>query len=107
MMPLAWPSTTTRSSISELVCRLDATVADLAGQGAVGAEEELLAGLAAGVEGARNLRAAEGAVGEQAAVFAGEGHALRGALVDDVDRDFGEAVDVGLAGAVVAAFDVS
>jgi hypothetical protein len=30
---------------------------------------------------------------------------LSGALVDDVDRDLGEAVDVGLAGAIVAALD--
>jgi hypothetical protein len=59
--------------------------ADLALERLVGAEEELLAGLAAGVEGARHLRAAEGAVGEQAAVLAGEGHALGDALVDDVD----------------------
>jgi hypothetical protein len=79
--------------------------ADGARQGGIGAEEELLPGLAAGVEGARNLGAAEGAVGEQAAVFAGKGHALRDALIDDVDRDLGEAVDVGLAGAVVAALD--
>ena len=74
-------------------------------EGGIGAEQELLAGLAAGVERARNLRAAEGAVGEQAAVFAGEGHALRHALVDDVDRHLGEAVHVGLAGAEVAALD--
>jgi hypothetical protein len=65
--------------------QLDTAVTDLARQGAVGAEEELLAGLAAGVEGAGYLGAAEGTVGEQAAVFAGEGHTLRGALVDDVD----------------------
>jgi len=81
----------------------DAAGAGLLHEGRVGAEEQLLTGLAAGVERAGNLRAAEGAVGEEAAVFAGEGHALRGALVDDVDRDFGEAMDVGLAGAVVAA----
>jgi hypothetical protein len=84
---------------------LHAARADLRDQRLVGAEQELLAGLAAGVEGARDLRAAEGAVVEQAAVLAGEGHALGDALVDDVVADLGEAVDVGLAGAEVAALD--
>ena len=42
---------------------------------------------------------------ERAAVFAREGHALGDALVDDVDADLGEAVDVGFAGAEVAALD--
>ena len=79
--------------------------ADLAGERGVGADEELLAGLAAGVESTRDLRAAEGAVGEETSVFTGERHALRDALVDDVHRDLGEAVDVGFAGAVVAALD--
>ena len=78
--------------------------ADLAFQRLIGAEQKLLAGLAARIEGARDLRAAEGAVGEQAAVFAGEGNALRHALVDDVDADLREAVDVGFAGAEIAAF---
>ena len=84
---------------------LHAAEADHARERGIGAEQELLAGLAAGVERARHLRAAEGAVGEQAAVFAGEGHALRHALVDDVDRHLGEPVDVGLAGAEIAALD--
>ena len=71
----------------------------------IATDEELLAGLAAGVEGAGNLRAAERAVVEQAAVFAGEGHALGDALVDDGVGNLGEAIDVGLAGAEVAALD--
>ena len=79
--------------------------ADLAFERLVGAEQQLLAGLAAGVEGARHLRAAEGAVVEVAAVFAGERHALRHALVDDVDADLRQAVDVGFARAEVAALD--
>ena len=74
-------------------------------QSLIAADQELLAGLAAGVEGAGNLRAAEGAVIQQPAVFAGEGHALRDALVDDLVGDLGEAIDVGLAGAEVAALD--
>src|SRR5688572_10159800 len=77
--------------------------ADLPLEGLVRAEEELLARLAAGVERPRDLRAAERAVDELAAVLARERNALRDALVDDRDADLSEAMDVGLAGAVVAA----
>lgn len=85
--------------------QLDVARGDLPGQRLVGAEEELLPGLAAGVERTGDLDAAEGAVVEKAAVLAGEGDALRDALVDDLDGDLGEPVDVGLAGAEVAALD--
>ena len=71
----------------------------------VGAEQQLLAGLAARVERARDLRAAERAVVEQPAVLARERHALRDALVDDVHAQLRQAVDVRLARAVVAALD--
>ena len=77
--------------------------ADLAFEGLIGAEKKLLAGLAAGIKGARDLRAAEGTIVEQAAVLAGKGHALRDALVDDVDADLRQAVDVGFARAEIAA----
>src|SRR6185437_17070213 len=76
---------------------------DLARERLVRAEEELLPRLPAGVERARDLRAAEGAVGERAAVLAGEGDALRDGLVDDVHADLREAVDVRLPRAVIAA----
>ena len=79
--------------------------ADLALQGLVGAQQQLLAGLAPGVEGAAHQGAAEGAVVQQPAVFPGEGHALGHALVDDVHRHLGQAVDVGLPGPEVAALD--
>ncbi len=62
----------------------------------VGADQELLAGLPPGVERARHLRPAEGAVVEQPAVLAGERDALRDALVDDVAAHLREAVDVRL-----------
>ena len=75
----------------------------LAHQTAVGAEQQLLAGLAFGIERAAHLGSAEGAVGEHAAVFAGEGNALGHALVNDVGADFGQTVHVGFAGTVVAA----
>ena len=84
---------------------LHAAMGDLLLQRLIGSREQLLAGLAAGVEGAGHLRAAEGTVGEQSAVFAGEGHALGDALVDDAWTDLGQAIDVGLAGAEVAALD--
>ena len=83
----------------------DGAGGDLPLQRLVGADQQLLAGLAAGVERARDLYAAEGAVVEQAAVLAGERHALRDALVDDVGADLGQPIDVGLARAVVAALD--
>ena len=83
--------------------QLHAAEADLAGELLVGAEEELLTGLAAGVERTRHLRPAERAVVEQAAVLPGERNALGDHLVDDVDRHLGEAVHVRLTGAEVAA----
>ena len=84
---------------------LDGTCCDLALERLVGADQQLLARLAAGVEGAGDLHTAEGPVVEEAAVLARERHALRHALVDDVGADLGEPIDVGLARAVVAALD--
>ena len=83
----------------------DAALRDLLRERLVRAEQQLLAGLAARVERARHLRAAERAVREQAAVLARERHALRDALVDDVHAHLGEAVHVRLARAEVAALD--
>ena len=71
----------------------------------IGSEEKLLAGLPTGIEGARHLSAAERAVVEQAAILAGEGHALGDALVDDRATHFGKAMHIGLAGTKIAAFD--
>ena len=59
---------------------------DLALERLVGAEQQLLAGLAAGVKRALDLNAAERPGREQSAVFAGKRHALGDALVDDVRR---------------------
>src|SRR5262249_38903002 len=71
----------------------------------IGPEQQLLAGLPAAVEGALELRPAEAAGVEQAAVLPGERHPLGDALVDDVDAHLGEPVDVRLAAAEVAALD--
>ena len=84
---------------------LNGSVLNLFAEAAVGTEEELLTGLTAGVESTRNLSATERAVGEESAVLASEGNTLSYALVDDVVRDLGEAVDVGLTSAIVAALD--
>ena len=73
-----------------------AALRDLLLERLIRAEQQLLPRLAARVERARHLRAAERAVGEQAAVLARERHALRHALVDDVDADLREPVDVRL-----------
>ena len=87
------------------VVHLDRAGLDLAGQGRVGAQEELLARLAAGVEGTGNLGAAEGTVVQVAGVVAGKGDALGHALVDDVVGHLGQTPDIGLAGAEVAPLD--
>ena len=84
---------------------LHRTCCDLLVEGSVGAEQQLLSGLAAGIEGTRNLRTAERTVGQQTAVLAGKGHTLCDALVDDEVRNLGQTVYVGFAGAVVAALD--
>ncbi len=76
---------------------------DLPHQRLICAEQQLLPSLPASVESARNLRAAERAIGQRAAVFTGEGHALSDALVNDVHADFRETVDIGLARAKVSA----
>src|SRR5690606_27698490 len=93
--------------LEHLVTRehLDGAGRDLALQGLVRADEELLTGLATRIEGPGDLHPAEGAVVEQTAVLAGERDALGHALVDDVRADLGEPVDVGLPGAVVTALD--
>ena len=92
MMPRARPSTTTRSSISRRGNIFTVPALHLPHQRLVGAEQQLLARLAARVERARHLRAAERPVVEQAAVLARERHALRDALVDDVDAHLRQAV---------------
>ena len=104
-MPAQRPSITTTSTNSTRFHSVDRAEAHLAGHLLVRTEQQLLAGLAAGVERAADLGAAEAAVVEQAAVLAGEGNALGDHLVDDVHRHLGESVDVRLARAEVAALD--
>ena len=102
-MPRAFPSITIRSSISVLRIHLHFAEADLPFERLIGADQKLLARLSARVERAGHLRAAEGPVRQRAAVLARERHALRDALVDDVDADLRQPVDVGFARAEVAA----
>ena len=82
---------------------LDAARLDHAVHRTVSAQEQLLPGLAAGVEGPRHLSAPEGSVVQEAAVLAGEGDALRDALIDDVDGHLRQPVHVGLTAAIVPA----
>ena len=65
----------------------------------------MLTGLAAGVKGARDLGAAEGPVVQIAAVFPGEGHALRHALVNDVQAHLRQSINVRLSRAEITALD--
>ena len=60
----------------------------------IGAEQELLSGLPARVERARDLRAAERAIREHTAVLARERHALGDALIDDRVADLREPMHV-------------
>ena len=83
----------------------DRAAFDLAHHRLVRADEQLLAGLTAGVERPRDLRAAERPVVEEPAVLARERHALCHALIDDVHAQLREPVDVGFARPVVAALD--
>jgi len=87
------------------VVHLHLSERDLPAEALVGTEEELLSGLAAGVEGAADLGSAERAIVEHAAVFAGKGHALGHTLVDDCGGEFRQAVDIGLTAAEIAAFN--
>jgi hypothetical protein len=69
------------------------------------AQQQLLAGLPARVERPRDERPAERSVREQAAVLARERYALRDGVIDDPRGQLGQAIDVRLAGAKVAALE--
>ncbi len=105
--PLVTGAVVDHDQLEHLVARVrrDGAGVHLPLERLVGPDQELLAGLAAGVERARDLHAAERAVVEQPAVLARERDTLGDALVDDVRADLGQPVDVGLARAVVTALD--
>ena len=84
---------------------LDRAGLHLAHEGLVRAEQKLLTGLSARVEGSGDLSTSEGAIGQKAAVLPRKRHPLRDTLIDDVDADFGQPMHVGFARAVVTAFD--
>jgi len=54
---------------------------DLAGQCLVGTEQQLLASLASGIKGARNLGASEGSICQQATVLPSERNSLMATVV--------------------------
>ena len=84
---------------------LHAALGDFAAQSPVSPQQQLLPGLAFGIEGTRNLRPAERTVVQITGVIAGKRHALRHALVDDIVAHFSQTIDIGLTGAVVAPLD--
>src|SRR5262245_47112016 len=73
---------------------LDLSRCDLTQERLIRSEQKLLSRLAAGVKRTRYLCATERTVREQAAVLPRERHALRDALVDDVDADLCQPVNV-------------
>ena len=95
-MPRALPSMTITSSISVRgnICHFAG--GHLPQQRLIGAEKELLPRLSARIKRSRHLSAAERAIRQQAAVLARKRHALRNALVDDVDADLRQTVHVRL-----------
>ena len=97
------PSITIRSSISVRGYIVTRARLHLPLERLVCAQQKLLAGLTARIESAGNLRSAERSVRQRAAVLARKGHALRHALVDDVDADLRQAIDVRFARAEIAA----
>ncbi len=78
---------------------------NLPGKRRIRTEQELLACLAFCIKGPAYLNATKRPVVELAAVVAGKGNTLGNALVDDVRRDFRQAVYVGFAATVIAPFD--
>ena len=66
-------------------------------------EQQLLAGLSTGVEGALDKHPTEGTGGESTAVLTVERHSLGNCLIDDVGRKLGQPPDIGLAAAEVPA----
>src|SRR4051794_35359926 len=63
-------------------------------QSLVGADQQLLAGLACRIKGTLYLRSAKGAVAQQTTIFTGKRNTLRHTLVDDAGADLGQTVDV-------------
>jgi len=85
--------------------QLDRTAGDLALQGLRAGDLQLLAGLAAGVVGPRDLHAAERPGGQGAPVFAGERRADGIHVVDHPHRLGAEPERVGLTGPEIATLD--
>ncbi len=68
---------------------------NLPAQRTVGAKQELLPGLAAGIEGPTYLSSPKRAIGQKPPVLASKGNSLRHALVDDIAADLSKSIDVG------------
>ena len=84
---------------------LDFTSGHLTAQSLIGTQQQLLTGLASGIEGTGDLRAAERAVRQQSAVFTGKRNTLRHTLVNNAVTDLGQTINIGLTSAEVTALD--
>ena len=84
---------------------LDIPLGNLPVKRLIGPQQELLAGLPAGIESTAHQHTPEGAVVEQSAVFPCKGNPLSHTLVDDVGRYFCQAIYIGFAGPVVTPLD--
>src|SRR5215217_4556459 len=78
---------------------------DLPAERRIRTEQQLLPGLSAAVKGARHLHAPERPVRQLTAIFPGEGHAERDALIDNLGANLREPIHVRFAGAEVPPFD--
>src|SRR4051812_43433239 len=66
---------------------LHLALADLPFERLISAEQQLLTGLATGIEGARNLRSTERAIIQITRIFTRKWNALRHTLIDNVETD--------------------
>ena len=78
---------------------------DLAVQGAVCTQQQLLSGLTAGIEGTAYQCTTERAVCQQTSVFTGKGHTLCDTLVDNGITYLCQTVNIGFTGTVVSSFN--
>src|SRR6056300_1560633 len=78
---------------------------NLATQGLVSSEEELLTCLSTRVEGSGNLRPTKRSVGKITAVFPRKRNPLSHALVDDLTTHLSQSVHIGFSCSEITAFD--
>jgi hypothetical protein len=78
---------------------------DLVFKRLISSKQQLLAGLAAGIKGSRHLNPAKRTIRQQTAVLTRERNALRHALVDNIEADFGQAMNIRFSRPKITPFD--